>query len=97
MEIVSAISNVLFHNYAVYVVLGTGILFTIWTKFCQWRALTHGTQVIRGVYDKKDDPGDVSHFQALCTAVSGPVGVSDVLWKRISGNRSAKKKSSSRR
>ena len=55
------INNVIWHDYVLYIVLGVGVLFTIWSGFSQWRALTHGVQVTRGVYDDPDDPGAPCH------------------------------------
>ncbi|NBT58414.1 sodium:alanine symporter family protein, partial [bacterium] len=68
----------LWHDYVLYFVLGTGVLFTIWTKFCQYRAITHGVAVIRGKYDRKDDPGAINHFQALSAALSATVGLGNI-------------------
>ncbi len=74
----NAINDVLWHNYVLYIVLGTGVLFTIWSGFSQYRALTHGVQVIRGRYDDAKDPGAINHFQALSTALSATVGLGNI-------------------
>ena len=55
----------LWQDTILFIILGTGIVFTIWSRFCQFRALTHGVQAIRGKYDHTGDPGAISHFQAL--------------------------------
>jgi AGCS family alanine or glycine:cation symporter len=44
----------------------------------QRKAFVHGIQVIRGKYDKKDDPGEISHFQALMTALSATIGLGNI-------------------
>ncbi|TDF41403.1 amino acid carrier protein [Alteromonadaceae bacterium M269] len=61
-----------------YVLLGTGLFFTIYLKFPQVRYFKHATQVVRGKFDKEGDPGDTSHFQALATALSGTVGTGNI-------------------
>jgi AGCS family alanine or glycine:cation symporter len=61
-----------------FVLMGAGILFTLWTRFGQFKALTHGVAVVRGKYDKKDDPGAISHFQALSAALSATVGLGNI-------------------
>lgn len=61
-----------------YVLLGTGLFFTIYLKFPQIRYFRHACQVVTGKYDKKDDEGDTSHFQALATALSGTVGTGNI-------------------
>ena len=65
--IIDAIGSFLWNNYTLYAVVATGIVFTIWSGFSQYYALTHGFKVIKGDYDKDDDPGAISHFQALST------------------------------
>jgi len=72
------VNGILWHDYVLYVVLATGLLFTIWSGFSQYRALTHGTQVIRGRYDDAGDPGAINHFQALSTALSATVGLGNI-------------------
>ncbi len=72
------INSVIWHDYALYVVLGVGVLFTFWSGFCQYRALTHGVAVTRGKYDDKDDPGAINHFQALSAALSATVGLGNI-------------------
>jgi amino acid carrier protein len=76
--IIGAINAVLWHDIVLYVVLGVGVLFTVWSGFSQYRALTHGTQVIRGRYDEAGDPGAINHFQALSTALSATVGLGNI-------------------
>ncbi len=58
--------------------LGTGIFFTIYLKFPQIRYFKFAIKVVAGKFDKKDDVGDTSHFQALATALSGTVGTGNI-------------------
>src|SRR5699024_3783384 len=39
---------------------------------------SHGVAVTTGMYDDPDEPGDVSHFQALTTALSATVGIGNI-------------------
>lgn len=57
---------------------GAGLLFTLLTKGVQFRALTHGIAVLRGKYDNPDDAGNITHFQALCAALSGTIGLGNI-------------------
>ncbi|QOJ16208.1 MAG: sodium:alanine symporter family protein [Phycisphaeraceae bacterium] len=70
--------NILWGTHTFIVLLGVGLLFTIWSKFIQYRALTHGVTVIRGKYDDKKDPGAINHFQALSAALSATVGLGNI-------------------
>ena len=74
----AAINGILWHDTVLFFILGVGILFTIWSGFSQWHALTHGTAVVRGKYDDKNDPGAINHFQALSTALSATVGLGNI-------------------
>lgn len=56
----------------------TGLFLTIRLGLIQFRRLKHGIDVTRGKYDDPDEPGDVSHFQALTTALSATVGVGNI-------------------
>jgi alanine or glycine:cation symporter, AGCS family len=75
---VDLVNGVIWHDYVLYVVLGVGVLFTIWSGFGQYRALTHGVAAVRGKFDDKRDPGAISHFQALSTALSATVGLGNI-------------------
>lgn len=61
-----------------YALLGTGLFFTIYLKFPQIRFFRHALRIVSGKYDRKDLPGDTSHFQALATALSGTVGTGNI-------------------
>ncbi|MGY0635723.1 MAG: alanine/glycine:cation symporter family protein [Paraglaciecola chathamensis] len=61
-----------------YVLLGTGLFFTIYLKFPQVRFFKHAWQVVTGKYDKKSSEGDTTHFRALTTALSGTVGTGNI-------------------
>ncbi|MEE2882849.1 MAG: amino acid carrier protein [Planctomycetota bacterium] len=58
--------------------LGAGVLFTLWTRFTQYRVMTHGLAIVRGIYDDPDDPGAINHFQALSAALSATVGLGNI-------------------
>ncbi len=64
--------------FMVLLLIGTGILLTVRTGFIQIRRLGHGFAVATGRYDDPDEPGDVSHFQALTTALSATVGIGNI-------------------
>ena len=61
----------------IWLVLGA-LFFTLYNKFINLRGFKHAIQLVRGVYDNPDDKGEVSHFQALVTALSGTVGLGNI-------------------
>lgn len=66
------------HQWFVFLLLGTGLFFSIYLGFPQIRYFKHAFRIVRGKFDKKDDIGDTSHFQALTTALSGTVGTGNI-------------------
>ena len=54
------------------------IYFTFKMRFINIRGFKHSIQLIRGKYDKPGDKGEVSHFQALTTALSATVGLGNI-------------------
>ncbi|MFB7053379.1 alanine/glycine:cation symporter family protein [Streptomyces vinaceus] len=55
-----------------------GLVFTGWFKLIQFRKFRLAVNVVRGKYDEKGATGEVNHFQALTTAVSGTVGLGNI-------------------
>ena len=78
MPILESLVDFLWGPWTPWFLFAGGVLFTIWTRFTQYTALTHGVAVIRGTYDRPDDPGAINHFQALSAALSGTVGLGNI-------------------
>ncbi|OZB19741.1 MAG: sodium:alanine symporter, partial [Rhodobacterales bacterium 34-62-10] len=53
-------------------------VFTIYFGFIQFRVIGHSLALVSGKYSDPDDAGEVSHFQALATALSGTVGLGNI-------------------
>lgn len=54
------------------------IFFTFRMRFINVRGFRHAVQVVQGKFDNPHDEGEVSHFQALTTALSGTVGLGNI-------------------
>jgi len=61
----------------IWLVVGA-LFFTIFMKFINFSGFMHAIQLVRGKYDKPDEVGEVSHFQALVTALSATVGLGNI-------------------
>lgn len=61
----------------IWLVLGAAF-FTIRMGFINIRGFTHSLDLAKGKYDDPEAPGQVTHFQALATAVSGTVGLGNI-------------------
>lgn len=55
-----------------------GTFFTVWLGFMNLRGFKHAIDLVKGKYSDPDDAGEVTHFQALATAVSGTVGLGNI-------------------
>lgn len=75
---VDVLNSALYSNPVLFTVLGAGALFTLWSGFMQYRALTHGVALTLGRYDHSEGKGALSHFQALSTALSATVGLGNI-------------------
>lgn len=60
-----------------WLVIGA-VVFTLYFGFIQFRAVGHAVSLVKGDYSDPSDAGEVSHFQALATALSGTVGLGNI-------------------
>jgi AGCS family alanine or glycine:cation symporter len=60
-----------------WLVIGATV-FTLYFGFVQFRAVGHAIALVKGDYSDPKDAGEVSHFQALATALSGTVGLGNI-------------------
>lgn len=58
--------------------LGTGLYLTLRLRFVQLRGFRHATHLLSGRYTDPQHVGEVSHFQALSTALSATVGTGNI-------------------
>lgn len=77
-HIVDSVSSFMWGPPLIILLVGSGIYLTIRQGLVQVRGFTHGMALITGKYDKTEDEGDVSHFEALSTALSATVGVGNI-------------------
>lgn len=54
------------------------VFFTVYFNFLNIKGLGHAFRIVRGDYSSDKHPGEVTHFQALATAVSGTVGIGNI-------------------
>ena len=76
-EFLSSFSGWLWGNL-LYLLLGGGFFFAVFSRFSPFRYLGHGMVLLLGKKVEQDAPGEVSHFRALCSALSGTVGMGNV-------------------
>ncbi|MGB6296889.1 MAG: alanine/glycine:cation symporter family protein [Rivularia sp. (in: cyanobacteria)] len=82
-KFVDAISQVLFFSVGgfplivLWLIVGA-IFFTVRMGFVNFRMFGHAIDIVRGKHDDPNAPGEVSHFQALATALSATVGLGNI-------------------
>src|SRR5690606_5834995 len=62
----------------IILLVGGGFYLLLISRFLPFRYLVHAVQVLRGKYDDPNDPGEISHFQALATALAATVGLGNI-------------------
>ena len=62
----------------VIVLLFGAVYFTIYFNFINVRAFGHAIDIVKGKYDNPDDDGQISHFQALTSALSATIGLGNI-------------------
>ena len=58
--------------------IGGGLFFLIYSKFTPFLYFKHAIDILRGKYDKEKTPGQLSHFQALSSALAATVGMGNI-------------------
>ena len=73
-----ATSDFLWGPPLIILVVGGGLFFLILSRALPYRYFGHAIAILRGKYDDTSDPGDITHFQALCAALSGTLGLGNI-------------------
>ncbi|WP_344056410.1 alanine/glycine:cation symporter family protein, partial [Prauserella halophila] len=71
------VAGVTFPWIVSWLILGA-IVFTVYFGFIQVRRFKLATELVRGKFTDKSDPGEINHFQALASALSGTVGLGNI-------------------
>lgn len=58
--------------------IGGGLFLFIYSGLVPFRYLGHAVNILRGKYDKHDSPGDLSHYEALSSAIAATVGMGNI-------------------
>ena len=77
-QLVSAFASFIWGLPLLILLIGGGLYLLVLSKFLPFRYFGHALSVLRGKYDDPNDPGQISHFQALTTALSATVGMGNI-------------------
>ena len=70
--------NVTWGPWLLVLLLGGGAFFLCYSRFLPFRYIRHAVDILRGKYDDPSDPGDISHFAALSSALAATIGVGNI-------------------
>lgn len=71
-------ANAVWSTPLVMLLLGGGIFFAIYSRFLPYRHFGHALGIMLGRHDTPDEPGELSHGQALAAALSGTMGLGNI-------------------
>ena len=77
-NVFNSFANFMWSTPLVVLLVGGGIALTLYSRLRPYRYIGHSLALLRGKYSHDDDPGHVSHAQALSTALSGTLGLGNV-------------------
>lgn len=82
MELISNLiyraNDILWGPITIVLLVGTGLYLTVRLRFVQIRYFWHSIKCISGKFDNPAEKGDISHFQALCAALSATIGTGNI-------------------
>ncbi len=65
-------------SYLLYLLIGGGLFLLLYSRFIPLRYFRHSIEIIRGKFDDPDEPGDITHFQALVSALAATIGMGNI-------------------
>lgn len=71
-------SNWLWGTPLLFLLLGGGVYFVVYSNFIPFKYFRHAIDVLRGKYDDPNDPGQINHYEALSTALAATVGMGNI-------------------
>ena len=77
-RILAEFSSFMWGTPLVILLVGGGLYFLIYSRFIPYRYFFHSIKILRGKYDDPNDPGDISHFQALSSALAATIGMGNI-------------------
>jgi len=76
-EFISAVATGIWTPVLFLLILG-GLFFFLYSRFIPYKYFTHAIAILRGKYDDPNDPGQISAYEALSTALASTVGMGNI-------------------
>jgi len=75
---ISAFASFMWGLPLLILLLGGGIFFSLYSRFVPFKYFGHGVNILLGRYHDPKDPGEITHFQALSSALASTVGLGNI-------------------
>lgn len=76
--IISSFASFMWGLPLLLLLIGGGIYFLVRSRGISFRYIYHAVNILRGKYDSAEDQGEISHFQALSTALASTIGMGNI-------------------
>jgi AGCS family alanine or glycine:cation symporter len=77
-RIITGFSDLAWGTPLLVLLLGGGLFFLLYSRMLPIRYFRHAVSILLGRYDDPDEPGQISHYQALSTALAATVGMGNI-------------------
>lgn len=77
-DILIGFGNAMWGTPLLVLLMGGGLFFLLYSRFLPFRYFGHAINILRGKYDGDKSEGDISHYQALSTALAATVGMGNI-------------------
>ncbi len=75
---ISQFASIAWGPWLLVLLLGGGVYFFLYSRLLPFRHFAHAVRILLGRYDNPHDTGQISHFQALSSALAGTVGMGNI-------------------
>ncbi len=77
-RLITGFSDLAWGTPLLILLLGGGLFFLLYSRMLPFRYFRHALAILLGRYDDPDEPGHISHYQALSTALAATVGMGNI-------------------
>ena len=77
-QFLSAFSGFAWGPHLLVLLIGGGLFFIFYIRFLPYKYFGHAIDILRGKYDDPDEEGQLTHYQALSTAIAATVGMGNI-------------------
>ncbi len=72
------LSNFMWGPPLLVLLMGGGLFFMVYSRLMPFKYFSHAFRALTGKYDNKDEPGQITHYQAVSTALAATVGMGNI-------------------